>query len=545
MTMDDHDHCGQADIRTASDDPGSQPKRPERTPAVRRPGSRALLVAGLLLSPVAASAQETPLAVERDFLKSPGPVQLVYSSTDATPVEVSLLLRNEKTREVAFQPPRLLGVRNAQGATDGRGVTLNTDECSTPLPGGQACRLRLQIAKPFWPGAYLVDVGVGGANGGWSEQTVTVNSRFSMLVAFAIAAAGILAGAWIDGWRVRGRAAADAAIRLRGLADALEDIPTDERLRSATALLKRDMSEALGALLAALSRLDALGRRILGSRVDRLIAVLTKPDPGSEADALPANRAQLVADIEHWPVAAVVLDQVAQIEQLMDPTEPCFCAAPGLADAVTDFRQSLAEARLATVQPLAKTSISETSASLRSAASSSKLAEPLRIELDTLKSAAAPADLGKIDEMRKRLDALPADPLELARYVKDVACRLSAFKAAVAVPKRSAQAKGLAAPSAGTAPPAAPGDADARTKGEDFSQAVRVNFGFSLSQSLAEIEHRRTRNEWIFNGSMVVLAALALVGTLGASATWGAGFDAANLFMAAVGTRIAVGAIAK
>ena len=501
--------------------------------------------------------------VPTGLMVAPAAMTMTWPWSVFSPSETSIRLRNDTTKPVDVRTPSLLGFSNAAGAADISGVQLDTKGCPGPLlTAGASCAARVTFEKPLWPGTYALDIGVGGAAGGWSQQTLTVSAGLSIVVAFLVAAAGLWVGVLTDEWRKRGRPLVDSMIKLQTLKEAIDNTLLGPQgrpeLKTAAELLKLDVGRWLerisdvppddaaltslqtrfdrliqaGRFLMALDKIVGDGKRILDRRVQALIEQLTDPQlSDAQAARLAASAKAVADDLDNWGKAAVQANLADAVEKALATLS---VPRPTDADraAIDAVRKPIAEARTAMLKPFA--------ASLADA----DLADTVAKRTANLSDAIANAGAQGRAVMDKAIELLSAkiktDRPELMDKLTALTTDWPGRLLALAAIWRDVY------PSSATpmaqAVPAATSKTDGEGSGLAIGELHRDYVGEFWGLTAAQLRSRRADYEAWWNAAVVGLFALGLA-TASITPTWGSAADIAKLFLAGVGARLALAAL--
>lgn len=479
----------------------------------------------------------------------------------------TIALRNTATKSLAFGTPEIVSFArksgDAQVSLDVSGVgPLDPARCSSPLGSGRSCPLQLNLTSGLGPGEYMIDVGVAGAGGGWSQRTQTLRIRATAIFAFVAIVFGAGVGWYVQAWRTRGRRAFAALIDIGRLRDALkrlvdlqrEDIKSILRavageLDDIEARARRDNDVAadlerirrwlrnLAVAVDMLERFDQLpdeAKAPLRARRDDLVARIAMPNPNdADRTALDNLTAALTGDLRAGPEfleslrAAVdlhnTLDDLIgklQAEPTIDPTG-LRTQRDAIAAAITTAKALLpANPLTETLQARSTTLATETSRVARDAATAAQAAATAYVTatLDPrIAGEADPARRARLQELRAPL-VVAAAP-SLAR-LRDLARALK---------------RAIGAPEAAAAPAIAP---PGGLQGELPSSILLPPAGTSLQDLL----RGERRHEILTNLAILILTGFAGVLALWVpNATWGSVGDVIAAILAGVATRVVVG----
>lgn len=496
------------------------------------------------------------------------------------PSDVLLSLRNATPQPLEFAAPVVVSYSKQSGDAVTAVATsapphIEAGGCASPLLPGKPCAAMLRLAEDAWAGQYLVDVGVGGAGGGWSERTQVVNVRASWLLAFLTIAAGVICGAFVNAWRATGRQSISGLIDVARLRESLLRLRPDpgdaesERL-VASALQYADGIESavrkggdpaeglklLNANLAHLSamvevgrglaRLSPAGQSELRASWDALVGKVAIAAPADAKADLDANVSALASDVRDWP-----------------KLEAASTAAQTLADAITEVQtasggQANADEATALVESLKQAT--------EQARRGGTPAERILMRIETLETATRDARTsavayfndaaGKLQTAAQALvAAAPAGSTELTRsqeLSQKAAALVAAPPPADAVEAQlgdlAAQWKihgeldliiNAAQPLAMTAGAAAPTFEVPGVPGLDVPVNVLLP---TRGASLVQLERAQWRNELLTNGLILLATSLAGVVALWAQdPNWGSTMDIIAAFLAGAAVNVAIG----
>lgn len=506
--------------------------------------------------------------VPSGLMVAPAPLTVTWPSSLFSPSETLILLRNDGNRPINIGAPKLLSFGSSGGATDSSGadssgITLDGRDCAEPLlRPGASCAVKVTLDKPRWPGSYSLTVGVGGAAGGWSQQTLTISAGLSIIIAFIVAALGLLVGVLLDEWRKRGRPLVDSLIRLQTLKDNLDKPPlgpqpkpelkvATEQLRLEVARWRDRIGEAppddatlatlqaryerliqASLLIDANAKIDSFGRQVLQPRVDALLGLLTEPQL-SETTASNLNTLVGVVgnDMQSWQqgeqlrerarTALMTLNGLESPQQI--GTEIAAVAEP-IKDADAALRSPLPSGLAA--PDLAET-IAKRSRGLTDAigAANGKTAPLIEKAKQLLRARAASLPQDRQGGFTTEVNAL-ASGGDLAKTLADLA-RLwnEAFATGPGLTETPATANTPA-----TSPGATVDD-------------IHIDFlGRWSTLTTQQMRARRADYEWWWNAGVIALFALGLA-VASITPTWGGLADLSKLFLSGVGARLALAAL--
>jgi hypothetical protein len=511
--------------------------------------------------------------VPATLIVAPGALTVTWPWSLLSPSQTSVRLRNESSKPIAIGTPNRLSFSDASGAADSEGVKLDGKDCADRLlREGTSCAVKVTLDKPLWPGTYSLDVGVGGAAGGWSQQTLTISAGLSIVVAFLVAAAGVWVGVVVDEWRKRGRPLVDSMIKLTTLKENLDKAPFrpahKPELKVAVEMLRQDVGRWLdrivdvppddAAIASLQSRYDRLvqasllvdaldcigndGRRVLEPRVQALIGQLTDPQLADAQTAKLATTARVVAeDLQRWPQARAEAHRAGNLLGGLSVFAESDNAAANFGGTLAAIRKPVDDARAALLKPLATgladADLADTIAK-RTASLSDALWSARETGVAVADKAAAVLNAGivnftdpKRSEYQRALKAVPAanGPDWTRRLLSLAELWPQVF------PPKQTPTEALAA---GTGPAQDGGNAAATSVGE-----LRVDFiGGLWGLTADQMRERRAFYQWWWNGAVTGLFALGLA-TASIAPTWGSAADIAKLFLAGVGARLALAAV--
>jgi hypothetical protein len=136
-----------------------------------------------------------------------------------------LTLRNTSTKSLAFAAPSVVSFTRKSGDAQTSVGTIETPSldsaaCGKSLEAQKSCPIRLSLQNGLSPGEYMIDVGLAGVGGGWSQRTQSIRVRASAWLAFVIVVAGAAAGWYVQAWRTKGRIAVSALMDIARLREA-------------------------------------------------------------------------------------------------------------------------------------------------------------------------------------------------------------------------------------------------------------------------------------------------------------------------------------
>lgn len=498
-------------------------------------------------------------SVPSNLMAAPAALTVTWPWSMFSPSVTAVRLRNETTRPIGIGPPVLLGFSNAEGAANLNGVALDVMACPLLLPAGASCAFKVTLGQWLWPGMYTLDVGVGGAAGGWSQQTLSISSGVSIIIAFAIAAAGVWVGVVADEWRKHGRPLVDALIRLTSLKESLTRFSAGTTLAEPVQLLRQDIERWLerfsevppdDAAIATLqdrydrlvqanlvtisvNRIDDTGKRIFASRIAALISLITEPQLAIEqANRLPPLLRDITEDIRTWPRAQTMINDANGLLQTLTGLAELVGDDPDGRPMLDGLRGKI-DAALTTLQKPFAAGLSEQELT-------DTLGERVRAISSVLR---AVQDEGLV--LEKKAEALLAAQIaSLKGASRDrLSARLNA-QAGEEWRERSVVTLGIWRDLHGDVTNESVAVTDASTTGAAvLIQDVKFDFLAGIwGQTAEQMRQRRARNERRWNVAVIGLFALGLaVSTI--TPIWGSASDIARLFLAGVGARLALAAL--
>ncbi len=494
--------------------------------------------------------------------------------------DVLLRLRNATTQPVEFTAPSVVGFSRQSGdamtaVSAEKPPQIKADECVSPLLPGRACAAKLTLAGGAWAGQYLIDVGVGGVGGGWSERTQIVNIRASWLLAFLAIASGVIAGAFVNAWRAKGRQSISGLIDASRLRESLQRLrpdpadPDSQRLVASALDYAEDIetmvrkggdpAENLTRLNENVAHLSALGE--IGRGLARL-------SPAGQSEL----RASWDAVVGRVAITAPA-DTKAGLDDALRALASDVAAWPGL-EAASTSAQNLADAVIA---------VQTASGGQANAEVAMTLVESLEQATEQARSGGTPAAT-----IRERVEALEA-AVAAARssavgYVNDAAVKLQAAAQALVTAttagsneRARSEVLGRKAAAFVAAPPAedaieaqlrdlaiqwnTEGELDriinaarpramtSATAAQTFEvpgvPGIEVPVTLLLptpGASLAQLGRAQRRNELLTNGLIMLATGLAGVVALWAQdPTWGSTMDIIAAFLAGMAVNLAIG----
>ncbi len=494
-------------------------------------------------------------------------------------------LRNTTPRAVDFKPPAIVSFNESFGDSQTTVATaappqLDARGCASPLGPGESCAIGLEIGQRLSPGEYLIDVGVAGVGGGWSQQTQTIRVRASWIISFAVIVLGTGLGWYVQHWRSRGRRAITTLIdiaRQRERIARLRTEPVDQALAQVFANateqaedLERKCQngidvtadvERLGAhvtrisgaaaMLRTVKALPEKARHLVQPRLDGYLARLTDyAEPG----AVEAQGKALLGDLNALPKLsaniAVAADLCAAVDGLRASVGDHVDAAA--VEAASTRLRSLIGTAMAPLPaepdddtvPARCAALDKEIDNVRTlAASFAETARQKLIELATSQAAAAHGDAAlrqraeKVAAQAKGLVPLPqgSDPKARLQELAPLWREHSAIAVALAT-ANSRGRESIAPPDAAEAVPAI-----------DVARLPTIDVPFLLfppasgagPQRLQEI---RWRHEIFTN--LIILVAVGIAGVLSLWApdpTWGSVADFGAAFLAGLAARVVIG----
>jgi hypothetical protein len=479
-----------------------------------------------------------------------------------------LTLRNTSTKRLAFATPNVISFTRKSGddqTSVGTSETpsLDSASCGTALEPNKSCPIRLNLQNVLRPGEYMIDVGVAGVGGGWSQRTQNIRVRASAWLAFLIVIAGAGAGWYVQTWRTKGRRAVgalidvtrlrEAAARLMERADddlkalirrALEEIDDIEaRLRKdvdATADIERVRLwvrhlTATTEILERIGKLSADGQSVLRARRDAVMHGVANSSPTEvEQTALETLIRALGEDLSTWPRLAQSIDRANDLLAAMDALLSAAEQQTNIAE-LQATRDSLDQA------------INTAKASLPAHPNGS-----LSDRIDPLDQAIASAEQQANAAARKLADQLFASKKQEfdGLAAGDAKTRFKEFLDAVAGWKADTSGKpvsarlrdlaGLFLLAGGKEEAATPVIAPPVPTFDVPIQALIPGWGSSLTNLQASLK----RNELLTNAFILIAAGLSGVLTLWVpNSTWGSVGDLIGAFLAGLAARVVVGEV--
>jgi hypothetical protein len=512
--------------------------------------------------------------VPTGLMVTPAALTVTWPLSLVSPSETLILLRNDGARPVNIGTPQLLSFGSGSGTADSKGadssgIRLDDSACAKPLlDPGASCAIKVMLKNPLWPGSYSLAVGVGGAAGGWSQQTLAISAGLSIIVAFIVAALGLYVGVALDEWRKRGRPLVESLIKLQTLAENLGKPPLGPQpkpeLKVATELLKQDVARCRDGindtppdatmlaslqtrydrlvqaclLLDTLETIDEDGRQLIGPRIETLLALLTDPQPSDQKAANLAAASRAVADDlrslqQTRQLRGRARAALAALGRLGDPQPADADFAAKLEAAARPIREADAALRKPLPSGLADADLADTLAK-RTGNLTNAMAEAgeAAVQLTVRAKALLKAKIATFPEppraeFQNRLDALASDGDWVSSLAALAGLWSAAFAASPALPEALESAD---------SPPAPEGLA---------IQDVRIDVIGSFSGLTAEqMRARRADYEWWWNAAVIALFALGL-SVASITPTWGSLGDISKLFLSGVGARLALAALTK
>lgn len=478
----------------------------------------------------------------------------------------TLTLRNTATKVAAFGTPQIVSFTRKSG--DGQvnvGATdrplLDSAPCGSSLGPNKSCPIYLMLRSWLEPGEYMIDVGLGGAGGGWSQRTQVVRVRATALLAFAIIIVGAAAGWYVQSWRTRGRRAVAALMDIARLRQRLERLVARAK-NDLAALMGRAVEEIddielrcrkdvdvtgdisgldrrirhLGAatdIEDSFDRLPGEGQNALRPRRNVLMEKIAKRDlTDADRTALEALAQALANDVSAWPKLAqsiqAAMDLAAALEVLRGAATLLQVEPAGLhtqRDALNtaiDAAQATLSAEPANDSVLSRRDTLEDAlkkASMELLPVAQKLAEQLSTSMQArAQESPVRAFLEKLNNWRSVPPVVPptARIHELVKLWKENRAILGG---------KEADLQG---------PIVVPGGQQV-----DFPPALLLP---NFAASLAELEKSQRRDELLTNGLILVATGLAGVLALWVpNATWGSVGDLIAAFLAGLAARVVVG----
>jgi hypothetical protein len=505
-------------------------------------------------------------ALPAEFIVDPKPAAETWPWNDRSRA-YTIALRNAATKPLAFGTPEIVSFTRKSGDAQvtldrGRVQSIDSSHCNSPLSPGKTCPLQLNLTSGFGPGEYMIDVGIAGAGGGWSQRTQILRVRATALIAFVVIVIGAGVGWYVQAWRTRGRRAFAALIDISRLREALKRLIELQRediksiLRAVTTDLDDIESRArsdndvaadlerirrwlrsLAIAVEILERFDQLpdeAKAPLRARRDDLITRVAKPVP-NDADraALENLTGALTNDLGAAPAFLMSLTAAVDLHNAVDDLIGKLQSTTTIDLAGLRTQRDAIAAAISTAKGALPANAPAETLLTRSTALATETERVTR-EATTAAQGVATAYVTaildpKIDaetdgDRKARLQGLRA-PL-----VATAAPSLDRLRELAAAMKRAVGAR-----EAATAPSIAlPGG----LQGELPSSLLLPLSGTSLEKLLAS----QRRHEIVTNLVILILTGLAGVLALWVpNATWGSVGDIITALVAGVATRVVVG----
>ena len=335
-------------------------------------------------------------AVPSELMVDPKPAAETWPWNLAKRVYV-LTLRNTSTKPLAFAAPSVVSFTRKSGDAQtsvGASETpsLDSASCGNLLDPNKSCPIRLSLQDGLSPGEYMIDVGLAGVGGGWSQRTQSIRVRASAWLAFVLVVAGAAAGWYVQAWRTKGRVAVSALMDVARLRAAAMDVMTraDDDLKALIrraladiddieARVRRDVDATsdiervrlwirylTGAaeVQQRFGKLSTDGQNILRARRAAIMLGVADPNPNeAQRTELQNQILALGSDLGTWPRLAQSLAKASELLRAMDAL---LRAAEGVANlaglraprdalnqAITNAKASLVDGTLsARIDPL-------------------------------------------------------------------------------------------------------------------------------------------------------------------------------------------------